>query len=299
VSLETKAWIKSNEAKRCANCEEIIAPNSYMVWNYVHGYATGCWKCTNVPQQIKNEMLKNELKQIKSAFETDPPKPAPKPAPEPTPTPKPDPEPTPEPGSKAPSAAALKKSKVAVAASSAALKNSNLTNNIEKDNGETTMATQTSTPTAACTDTLTCPAVETVLSITSDRKLSVLANVMNCGAGGGELGGAGAASGSATDYVVARVSKTWPVAGAFITATPLVRPAMDFVVPLGVGIVTWNKWVPGVSPERQEKIANWCLIAISSHVDTIMSKIGRDFFSSLFKHMENAVADWNSNPLGN
>jgi hypothetical protein len=254
-----------------------------MSWNDVHGHPAECWKCTDVPQQIKDEVLKNDLKQVKSAFETEPPKPAS--------------EPTPEPESKASSEAALKKSKIA-AASSAALKNSNLTNKIEKDNGETTMATQASTYTNDTSDTAA-PAVQTLLSITSDRNISFLANVMNAAKAGAELGAAGAASGSATDYVVARVSKVWPVAGAFIAGTPLVRPAMDFVVPLGIGIVTWNKMVPGVSAERHEKIANWCLIAISSHVDTIMSKIGRDFFSSLFKHMENAVDEWNSNPLGN
>jgi hypothetical protein len=252
-----------------------------MSWNDVHGYPVGCWKCTEVPQQIKNEMLKNDLKQVKSAFETEPPKPAS----EPTPTPKPEPE------SKASSAAALKKSKIAVVASSAALKNSNLTNKIEKDNGKTTMTTQTSTTAT--------PAVQTLLSITSDRNVSFLANVMNAAKAGTELGAAGAASGSATDFVVKRVGKTWPVAGAFIAGTPLVRPALDFIVPLGVGIITWHKMVPGVTPERQEKIANWCLVAISSHVDTIMSKVGRDFFSSLFKHMENAVDEWNVNPLGN
>jgi len=261
-----------------------------MLWNSLHQHPNVCTKCVkHIPQEILNSINDDELNKLypkehsrtNITMNHDPQHQVhvastPSVTPETTPTPTPVPEPTSKVQSKIAAVTAFNKS----------------ANNIEKDNGETTMATQTTT-------TTTPSAVQTLLSITSDRNASFLTNVMNAATAGAELGAAGAASGSATDFVIKRVGKTWPVAGAFIAGTPLIRPAMDFVVPLGVGIVTWNKMVPGVSPERQEKIANWCLISISSHVDTIMSKIGRDFFSSLFKHMENTVADWNSNPLGN
>lgn len=235
-------------------------------------------KCKTAPLEIVQAAAKNELKKVKSAFDTS----------TQTPAPAPDPYVASEPQYKLATATSHKNSKTA-AYVAPALNSPKPTDKIENDNnGETTMATPTTTNTS----------VQTLVSITSDRNASFFTNVMNAASAGAELGAAGAASGSATDFVIKRVSKTWPTAGMFISATPLVRPVLDFAVPVGVGLVTWNKLVPGVSAERQEKIANWCLVAISSHVDTIMSKVGRDFFSSLFKHMENAVEEWNTNPLG-
>jgi hypothetical protein len=244
-------------------------------------------KCKTAPLEIVQSAAKNDLKKVKSAFDTSTQTPAPSPRPRPAAR---APDVTSEPQSELATATSHKNSKTA-AYVAPALNSPEPTDKIENDNnnGETTMATPTTT---------TNTSVQTLVSITSDRNASFFTNVMNAASAGAELGAAGAASGSATDFVIKRVSKTWPTAGAFISATPLVRPTMDFVVPLGVGVVTWNKLVPGVSAERQEKIANWCLVAISSHVDTIMSKVGRDFFSSLFKHMENAVEEWNANPLG-
>lgn len=275
-SSPTTRWVNSTSAVLCYYCRENWPPGSYVSWNYEHGYADGCLKCKPAPPEIVKAAAKNELKKVKSAFDTS----------TQTPAPAPNPDVTSEPQSKLATATSHKNSKTA-AYVAPALDSPKPTDKIENDNGETTMATPT-----------TNTSVQTLVSITSDRNASFFTNVMNAASAGLDLGAAGAASGSATDFVIKRVSKTWPTAGVFISATPLVRPALDFAVPVGVGLVTWNKLVPGVSAERQEKIANWCLVAISSHVDTIMSKVGRDFFSSLFKHMENAVEEWNANPLG-
>ena len=281
-------WVNSTSAVLCSYCKENWPPGSYVSWNYQHGYAEGCLECKTAPLEIVKAAAKNELKKVKSAFDTSTQTPAPSPRPRGLLRDSPNPDVTSEPQSKLATATSHKNSKTA-AYVAPALNSPEPTDKIENDNnGETTMATPTTTNTS----------VQTLVSITSDRNASFFTNVMNAASAGAELGSAGAASGSATDFVIKRVSKTWPTAGMFISATPLVRPALDFAVPVGVGLVTWNKLVPGVSAERQEKIANWCLVAISSHVDTIMSKVGRDFFSSLFKHMENAVEEWNANPLG-
>ncbi len=246
-------------------------------------------KCKPAPPEIVKAAEKNELKKVKSAFDTSTQTSAPSPKPRPAARASSNPDVTSEPQSKLATATSHKNSKTA-AYVAPALNSPKPTDKIENDNnGETTMATPTTT---------TNTSVQTLVSITSDSNASFFTNVMNAASAGLDLGAAGAAAGSATDFIVKRVSKAWPTAGMFISATPLVRPVLDFAVPVGVGLVTWNKMVPGVSAERQEKIANWCLVAISSHVDTIMSKVGRDFFSSLFKHMENAVEEWNANPLG-
>ncbi len=279
-SASITRWVNVASAVQCYYCKENWPPGSYVSWNYQGEYAEGCLKCHPAPPEFVKAAAKNDLKKVKSAFDTS----------TQTPAPAPNPDVTSEPQSKLATATSHKNSKTA-AYVAPALNSPEPTDKIENDNnGETTMAT----PTTTTTNT----SVQTLVSITSDRNASFFTNVMNAASAGAELGAAGAASGSATDFVIKRVSKTWPTAGVFISATPLVRPVLDFAVPVGVGLVTWNKLVPGVSAERQEKIANWCLVAISSHVDTIMSKVGRDFFSSLFKHMENAVEEWNTNPLG-
>jgi hypothetical protein len=143
----------------------------------------------------------------------------------------------------------------------------------------------------------TVPALPLV-SINRDASLSYFQNVMSATKAGIELGAAGAVSGAATEFIIKRIASAYPVVGAFLQSTPFARPVLDVAVPVVMGYVAWNKWIPGVSADRQQKIADYCLLATASHVDTVMSALGRDFFASLIKHMENAVAEWQENPLG-
>lgn len=143
----------------------------------------------------------------------------------------------------------------------------------------------------------TVPALPLV-SINRDASLSYFQNVMSATKAGVELGAAGAVSGAATEFIIKRIANAYPVVGAFLQSTPFARPVLDVAVPVVMGYVAWNKWIPGISADRQQKIADYCLLATASHVDTVMSALGRDFFASLIKHMENAVSEWQENPLG-
>jgi hypothetical protein len=131
-----------------------------------------------------------------------------------------------------------------------------------------------------------------------DRQKGPMGNLFSAFGAGAEIGAAGAMSGAATDFVLSRLSSGSPTAAALIKNTPFVRPVFDFVVPVFVYFIAYYSMFPGVSPETQAKFAQHALLAIVSHSDTVVAILGRDFLSSLTRHMLNAISEWEANPLG-
>lgn len=142
----------------------------------------------------------------------------------------------------------------------------------------------------------TTPSVRDLFKI--DRQKGPMGNLFSAFGAGAEIGAAGAMSGAATDFVLSRLSSGSPTAAALIKNTPFVRPVFDFVVPVFVYFIAYYSMFPGVSPETQAKFAQHALLAIVSHSDTVVAILGRDFLSSLTRHMLNAISEWESNPLG-
>ena len=142
----------------------------------------------------------------------------------------------------------------------------------------------------------TTPSVRDLFKI--DRQKGPMGNLFAAFGTGAEIGAAGAMSGAATDFVLSRLSSGSPTAAALIKSTPFVRPVFDFVVPIFVYFIAYYSMFPGVSPETQAKFAQHALLAIVSHSDTLVAILGRDFLSSLTRHMLNAISEWESNPLG-
>jgi hypothetical protein len=142
----------------------------------------------------------------------------------------------------------------------------------------------------------TTPSVRDLFKI--DRQKGPMGNLLSAFGAGTEIGAAGAMSGAATDFVLSRLSSGSPTAAALIKNTPFVRPVFDFVVPIFVYFIAYYSMFPGVSPETQAKFAQHALLAIVSHSDTVVAILGRDFLSSLTRHMLNAISEWEANPLG-